>query len=306
MDLGIMTEPHLGGTYEEQLRVAQWAEDNGLVAFARCDHLLSGRDPRPAATDALSVLAGLARETSTIELTVLVAPITFRHPAILAKSAATIHQMSGGRFRLGVGTGWMELEHEALGIPFPAPALRWELFEEALQYIRATIHDEHARFEGVHYRVDAEIRPRPAGMPLIVGGGGAHRTPRIAGTYADEYNHFIAPAEVLEPKIRRVRQAAEAAGRDPGSIRISVMGPALVGGDRADYDSKLAAAAATRDRTPEEHEAVLGRAGIPRGTPDEVWSHLASLEAAGVDLVYVQFLDVGDFEAITEQMSLIS
>lgn len=305
MDLGIMTEPHLGGTYEEQRSVARWAEDHGLTAFARCDHLLAGRDPRPAATDAFSVLAGLARETTTIELTVLVAPITFRHPAILAKSAATIHEMSGGRFRLGVGTGWMELEHDALGIPFPESAQRWALMEEALQYLRATIDLDHARFEGDHFRIDAELKPRPVGLPLIVGGSGSHRTPRIAGTYADEYNHFVATPEALEPKIARVRQAADAAGRDPESIRVSLMGPILVGSDRADFESRLREAAAARDRSPDEHEAVLTKAGVPCGTPDQLKTQLSALEAVGVDLFYAQFLDVADLDGMTEQMLLI-
>lgn len=301
-----MTEPHLGGTYAEQLAVAQWAEQRGLIAFARCDHLLSGREPTPPATDAFSVLAGIARETSSIELTVLVAPITFRHPAILAKSAATIHEMSGGRFRLGVGTGWMELEHEALGIPFPESGVRWEQMEEALQYLRATIDSDHPRFEGRHFRIDAELMPRPADMALIVGGSGARRTPRVAGTYADEYNHFVAAADVLEPKVKRARQAAADAGRDPDSLRVSVMGPVLVGADRADYEEKLEAAATARGRTAEEQEAVLANAHVPRGTVDQVASALASWEAAGVDVFYVQFLDVGDFATITEQMSLIA
>jgi len=306
MELGIMTEPHLGGTYEEQLAVAQWADEQGLAAFARCDHLLSGRQPTPAATDAFSVLAGIARETSSIELTVLVAPITFRHPAILAKSAATIHEMSGGRFRLGVGTGWMDFEHHALGIPFPDSAVRWELMEEALQYIRATIDGDHARFQGKHYSIDAEVKPRPDGLPLIVGGSGARRTPRVAGTYADEYNHFVASPDVLRPKIQLAREAAAKAGRDPDSLRVSVMGPVLAGRDRADYEAMLASSAAARDRTAAEQEEILAKASVPRGSVDEIKSHLASLEDAGVDLFYVQFLDVGDFGTITGQMSLIT
>src|SRR5688572_30623685 len=111
MELSAMTEPHLGGTYEQMLAMAQWSEANGLTSFARSDHFYSGRQPRPPSTDAFAVLAGLARETESIRLTLLVTPVTFRHPAVIAKAAATIDEMSGGRFDLGVGTGWMELEH---------------------------------------------------------------------------------------------------------------------------------------------------------------------------------------------------
>ncbi len=305
MDLAIMTEPHLGGAYEEQLAVAQWAEQAGLTAFARCDHFYSGREPRPDATDALTVLAGIARETSSIELTVLVAPITFRHPGIYAKAGATLDQMSNGRFRLGLGTGWMELEHEALGLPFPPSAERWARFEEALQYLRAAFDNDHAQYDGRHYRLDAELKPRPANLPIVVGGGGAHRTPRLAGTYADEYNHFVTTPAALTPKVARVRAAATAAGRDPDAIRVSLMGPVLVGRDRADYEEKLGEAAARRDRSPGEHEDVLSEAGVPHGTPDQVQSRFADLSEAGVDLFYVQFLDVGDLATIKEAMSLI-
>lgn len=305
MDLGVMTEPHLGGTYQEQLAVAQWAEEAGLTAFARCDHLYSGREPRPAATDALTVLAGIARETNSIELTVLVAPITFRHPAIYAKAGATLDQMSGGRFRLGLGTGWMELEHEALGLPFPESSERWNRLEEALQYVRATIDRERAQYAGEHYRIDAELQPRPNHLPLIVGGGGAHRTPRLAGTYADEYNHFVTTPDQLGPKVQRVRDAATAAGRDPDAIRVSLMGPILVGADRADYEDKLSRAASARDRSPAEHAEVLTKAGVPHGTPEEVEEILEDLASVGVDLFYVQYLDVADLDRIVADLTLL-
>ena len=116
MQFGLMTEPQLGMTYEELLAAAKFAEEAGLDSFARSDHYLFPGTDAPHATDALATLAGLARETSRIDLCVLVAPITFRHPAVLAKMAATIDEMSGGRLVLGVGTGWMEEEHETFGL----------------------------------------------------------------------------------------------------------------------------------------------------------------------------------------------
>ena len=158
-----MTEPHLGGTYDQQLEAARFCEEEGLVSFARCDHFLSGGDPPPDATDAFAVLAGLARDTSDIRLCVLVSPITFRHPAVIAKNAATIDQMSGGRLDLGVGTGWMELEHVNLGIPFPEWKERWSRFEDALEYFEAAFGDGHARYEGPHYSLDADVKPKPTG-----------------------------------------------------------------------------------------------------------------------------------------------
>ncbi|HLV91270.1 MAG TPA: LLM class flavin-dependent oxidoreductase, partial [Acidimicrobiia bacterium] len=107
MKFSLMTEPHLGGTYEQQLAAAKWAEAEGLHSFARSDHYYSGGDSTPDATDAFAALAGLARETESIRICMLVTPITFRHPSVILKNAVTIDQMSGGRFDLGVGTGWM-------------------------------------------------------------------------------------------------------------------------------------------------------------------------------------------------------
>lgn len=188
-----MTEPHFGGTYQQMLAAAQLAERQGLTSFARCDHYLSDRDPTPDATDAFAILAGLARDTTTIRLCVLVTPITFRHPAVIAKNAATIDQMSGGRFDLGVGTGWMDYEHQAFGLPFPDSAERWARFEEALDYLAAAFGPGRSRYQGRFYRLDAEVKPKPTDIRIVIGGSGKSRTPRLAGSRADEYNFFVCP-----------------------------------------------------------------------------------------------------------------
>lgn len=298
MDFALMTEPQIGGTYEELLAAARWAENNGLVSFARSDHYYVNRDPKPDATDAFASLGGLARETNTIRLAVLVSPITFRHPAVIAKSAVTIDQMSGGRFDLGVGTGWMDLEHEAFGLSFPPWAERFERFEEALDYLAAAFGDGPAAYEGTYYRLAGDIRPKPTNLPIIIGGSGKTRTPRLAGTFADEYNHFVGTAAEIAPKIARVREAAEAVGRNPDAITMSVMGPVLVGRDEAEYQSNLAAAASERDRTPQEFEERWTKAGIPVGPPERARETLAELESAGITKYYVQHLDLSDRSAL--------
>jgi len=294
LDFALMTEPQIGGTYQELLTAARWAENNGLVGFARSDHYYSSRDPKPDATDAFATLGGLARETESIRLAVLVSPITFRHPAVIAKSAATIDQMSGGRFDLGVGTGWMDLEHEAFGLPFPEWPERFERFEESLHYLAAAFGDQPAAYEGDYYRLEGDIQPKPSNLPIIVGGSGKSRTPRLAGEFADEYNHFISPAADIAPKIVKVREAAAAAGRDPAAIGMSVMGPVLVGRNEAEYQANLGAAAAQRDQTPEEMEERWSKAGIPLGLPDRARETLRSLAAIGVNKMYVQHLDLSD------------
>ncbi len=298
MDYALMTEPQIGGTYEQLLELARWAEAAGMVAFARSDHLYSSREPRPDATEAFTTLAGLARETDRIRLCVLVTPITFRHPAIIAKAAATIDQMSEGRLDLGIGTGWMELEHEAFGLTFPPERERFERLEEAIRYVRSAFGDDHARFDGRHYHLDAEVRPRPSGTRIVVGGSGPRRTPTLAGRFADEYNHFLAPPETIAPKVATMRRAAEEAGRDPEGICVSVMGPVVAGTDEADYAERLARRAASRDLSPAEYEERLVAAGVPVGPPDRLAEAVGGLEAVGVSKLYLQWVDLDDREGL--------
>jgi alkanesulfonate monooxygenase SsuD/methylene tetrahydromethanopterin reductase-like flavin-dependent oxidoreductase (luciferase family) len=306
VDFALMTEPQLGGTYEDQLAAARWAEETGLIAYARSDHYYAKREPRPDATDAFAVLAGLARETSRIRLCVLVSPITFRHPAVLAKMAATIDQMSEGRLDLGVGTGWLDLEHDAFGLPFPSWDERFGRLEEALLYLQAAFADGPQTLSGRYYELDADVRPKPTGeIPIIVGGQGPVRTPRLAGTFADEYNHFVAPPGDLSPKIDRVRDTARRTGRDPDRITASVMGPVLVGSDEADYRRKVEEAAAARDDSPEELENRWMAHGIPMGPPDLVARALADLEAVGVSKYYVVHLDVSDLSGLDETFAIL-
>ena len=295
-----MTEPHLGGTYSQQLEAAKWAEAEGLVSFARCDHYLSGADPTPAATDAFAVLSGLARDTDRIRLCVLVSPITFRHPAVIAKNAATIDQMSDGRLDLGVGTGWMELEHVALGLPFPEWPERWEMFEESLDYLEAAFSDGHSKHDGKHYTLDATVRPKPQGLRLIIGGSGPERTPTLAGTRADEYNFFTCPPEEAKQKISVMRDAAD--GRD---VEPTVMGGALVGRTDEVFRERLAKTAKARNITPKELEDRYVSNGFPIGTPERVAETIAGLEEAGVERVYVQWLDLDDLDTMKDTVDIV-
>jgi alkanesulfonate monooxygenase SsuD/methylene tetrahydromethanopterin reductase-like flavin-dependent oxidoreductase (luciferase family) len=295
-----MTEPHLGGTYDQQLEAARWAESEGLVSFARCDHYLSGADPTPDATDAFAVLAGLARDTSDIRICVLVTPVTFRHPAVIVKNAVTIDQMSGGQLDLGVGTGWMDLEHDAFGIPFPDWPERWSRFEEALDYIDAAFGEGRSSFQGRHYSLDAEVKPKPIGIRRIIGGSGAKRTPILAGTRADEYNFFLCPADEARQKIAVMREAA--ADRD---VEATVMGPALVGRTEADYQERLGRAASRRGVSPDDMEERYLNKGLLVGTPERVADSVAALEDAGVQRIYLQWLDLDDLDGMRETVAIV-
>jgi alkanesulfonate monooxygenase SsuD/methylene tetrahydromethanopterin reductase-like flavin-dependent oxidoreductase (luciferase family) len=305
MDFALMTEPQMGGTYEQLRSLARWAEARGLVSFARSDHYYATEAAAPA-TDAFATLAGLARDTATIRLCVLVSPVTFRHPAVIVKNALTIDEMSDGRFDIGIGAGWMQEEHEAFGLElWPMPE-RFRRFEEALAYARAAFGPQPGSFTGRHYRLAADIRPGPTGpLPIVVGGTGKRRTPALAGRFADEYNQSPAPAGVLAANIATMRAAAEAAGRDPDAIVCSVMGSVLVGGDEGSYREHLFRAAIERHAEPEELEERFTAAGIPIGPPERARTLLEGWEEAGIDRFYVRHLELDDHDLLAEKLAAL-
>jgi alkanesulfonate monooxygenase SsuD/methylene tetrahydromethanopterin reductase-like flavin-dependent oxidoreductase (luciferase family) len=309
MELGLMTEPQLGMTYAELLDAARFCESNGIEVFARSDHYSFPRFAAPHATDAFATLGGLARETSRIGLCVLVSPITFRHPGVIAKTAATIDEMSGGRLLLGVGTGWMQEEHAALGLPFPERGERYERLEEALAYLLAAFGRSEGGFEGRYYSITGdEIRPRPTGsLPIVVGGSGPHRTPRLAGIYADEYNLVMMAHAELALRVGRAREAAAAAGRDPHALRISVMGAAVVGADEASFRRNLERIAAAHPfgRTADQIESTLRERGLPVGPEDQARAAIAALAEAGVSRFYLQHLGPFDHDLLEEQFAVL-
>jgi alkanesulfonate monooxygenase SsuD/methylene tetrahydromethanopterin reductase-like flavin-dependent oxidoreductase (luciferase family) len=306
MDLALMTEPQIGMTYDEQLDAARWCERHGIGVFARSDHYLSSK-PAPHATDAFAALAGLARDTATVELCVLVSPISFRHPAVIAKTAATIDEMSGGRLRLGVGTGWMDLEHDAFGLELWPMAERFARLEESLRYLAAAFGGGTAAYTGAHYAIGGvDVRPKPTGsLPIVVGGTGPRRTPRLAGTYADEYNLFVSPPSQVAIRAERAREAAVAAGRSADAFELTVMGPVVVGADEAAYRRRLEAKAAARDRSPDDQEELYRKMAIPHGPPQQARSMIADLEAVGVGRYYLQTLGTIDYDELEETIEVL-
>ncbi|MDP4508802.1 LLM class F420-dependent oxidoreductase [Nonomuraea turcica] len=291
MKLRIFTEPQQGATYDDLLSVAQAAERLGFDAFFRSDHYqrIGPGDPGPGSTDAWITLAGLARETSRIRLGTLVTPATFRLPGPLAISVAQVDQMSGGRVELGFGAGWFDTEHAAYGIPFPPQNERFGRFEEQLEIITGLWTAEKTfSFEGRYYRVaDSPALPKPVQQPrppIIIGGFGAKRTPRLAATYADEYNVPFRTLTDTAEAFGRVREACESTGR---SLVCSLAQTAIVGRDRAEVERRAAAVG--------ENPDTLRENGLA-GTPAEVLEKIGKFAELGAERVYLQILDLGDLE----------
>ncbi|MGW5485127.1 LLM class F420-dependent oxidoreductase [Streptosporangium sandarakinum] len=294
MKLRIFTEPQQGSTYEELLTVARTAERLGFDAFFRSDHYLriSEGDPGPGSSDAWVTLAGLARDTSTIRLGTLVSPATFRLPGPLAISVAQVDQMSGGRVELGLGTGWFDAEHTAYGIPFPPVGERFSRFEEQLEIVTglwSTPPGETFSFEGAHYRLaDSPALPKPVQSPrppIIIGGFGATRTPRLAARFADEYNLPFHDLGDTELAFDRVRKACEAAGRD--AIVLSAAQTVAVGADEAEVARRAQAAG---------HDLAALRANGLAGTPAEVAEKIVRFAELGAEHLYLQVMDLSDLD----------
>jgi len=233
-----MIEGQEGSTYADLLRVAQTAERLGYGGFFRSDHWLPISGGRTlGATDAWATLAGLARDTSRIRLGTLVSPMTFRHPSELAKQAATIDEMSGGRVEVGFGAGWYEAEHAAYGLPFPSMKERFDRMEESLEICTALWSDsDSVTFEGQHFQVrNAPGYPKPLQRPLpvIIGGKGARRTPSLTARFATEFNTG-GNLEDWTERAQRARAACEAIGRDPDTLTLSWHAFTIVGATEAE------------------------------------------------------------------------
>jgi F420-dependent oxidoreductase-like protein len=286
MDLRIFTEPQEGASYDDLLRVARATEDLGFDGFFRSDHYTAffGGTGLPGPTDAWVTLAGLARETSRIRLGTLVTAATFRLPGPLAIAVAQVDAMSGGRVELGLGTGWHEGEHTAYGIPFPPLGERFERFEEQLQVVTGLWSSEGPfSFEGRHYRLaDAPALPKPVQerVPVIVGGGGRTRTPRIAATYADEFNLPFQSVQATAEQYQRVREACAQTGR---SLVLSAAQTVVVGRDDAQV------------RRRQQAIAPAGAHGLI-GTPGEVVDKIGRFAETGATRLYLQVLDLSDLD----------
>jgi F420-dependent oxidoreductase-like protein len=303
MELRIFVEPQQGATYGRQLAVAKTAEEVGFDAFFRSDHLLAiggmpteGDDGWPGPTDSWVTLGAIARETSSIRLGTMVTSATFRLPGPLAIAVAQVDEMSGGRVELGIGAGWYADEHVAHGVPFPDTNERFERLEEQLEIItgiwRCPIDSQYS-FEGDHYTVvgsPALPKPvQPGGPPVIIGGWGPKRTPRLAARFAAEFNVPFAPVDAFADQCAKVRDACIAAKRDPETMTFSVAQVVCCG----ENDEEVARRAGVLGRSVDDL-----RTNAIAGTPSEVLDTLAAYAEAGADRVYLQCLDMTDLDHI--------
>jgi alkanesulfonate monooxygenase SsuD/methylene tetrahydromethanopterin reductase-like flavin-dependent oxidoreductase (luciferase family) len=302
----LMIEAQQGLTYLDQLALARRAEAAGFETFFRSDHYASfpGEGDGPT-TDAWAVLAGLARETTSIGLGTLVSPVTFRLPGNFIKVVTTVDEMSGGRIEVGVGAGWNEADHLPLGLAFPEIGERADRMEDELALLHGlwTAPDGWS-FEGKHLRVvDGALRPKPVDVPgrphaangavrprIIVGGEGSPRAFRMAARYADEFNLSSSGPNRVAERYGALDEVLRAAGREPATLTRSAMVGTMIGRDAAEVDRRravlLEALGVEASGGSEWYEGRRARWIL--GTPDEARAMVRRFAEAGVERLMLQ------------------
>lgn len=261
--------------WDEILATSRHAAATGWDGVWVADHFMPNADDVSGPMhEAWALVAGLAAAVDRGRIGVLVSGNTYRHPAVLAKAAATADHISGGRIVLGLGAGWQQNEHERYGIEFSTVGGRLDRLEEACEVVTRLFAEERVTFRGAHYQLEeAPLEPKPvqSPLPLLIGGGGERRTMAIAARFAQEWNVWGTP-DLLEHKNGVLDRHCEAIGRDPSEIRRSCQGLLFLFDDPA--------------RSAEMRAREIGRPMLV-GTPDELVDVVAAYRDAGVDELIV-------------------
>jgi F420-dependent oxidoreductase-like protein len=270
-------------------------EQTGWDGVYFADHFMpNGPGPQPLDGDVLecwSIIAALAASVPRLRIAPLVTSVTYRHPALLAKIAAAVDQVSGGRLTLGVGAGWQVNEHAAYGIELGSVRDRMDRFEEAVQILRSLLTEPRTTFEGKYFQLqDAPAQPAPVQqrMPLLIGGSGERRTMLIAAKYADQWNAWSTP-ELLAHKVSVLREHCDRVGRDPAGIHVSTQAVLYMSTDE--------------EWVREKRESEMGHPAII-GTPAEVADIVARYQEAGADELIIPDGTLGSLERKKETCDL--
>ena len=282
--------PNPSQTYAEVLELCTHAEQTGWDGIWYADHFMPNAENTSAPwPEAWTTLTAIGARTERIRIGTLVAGNTYRHPAVLAKVAATLDHITAGRVVLGLGSGWQENEHKQYGLEFYTVAERLQRLDEACQVIKALFSDQHANFDGKFYQLDnASFEPKPVQrpLPLLIGGGGEKVTLKITAKHANEWNVWGDPA-ILRHKMGVLDQHCADIGRDPGEIQRSAVALLFMSTDNAFLEQ-------TRNADMQQPHII--------GTPDEIKDIVAEYEAAGVDELIVPDFTMGGREQKLETM----
>jgi len=296
VDLGVQIEPQFGFKFADVLAIATDAEAAGFSRLWVSDHLFLDADAvTKDCLEAWTLLAALAVRTNRIRIGPMVTSQSYRNPALLAKMAADVDVMSGGRLDFGVGAGWKEIEYRAYGYDFPDAPTRVTQLVETLEICTRMWKEERATYRGKHYRIEnALCSPKPAQRPLPIWiGGSKPRVMRIAAKYAHAFNLNVsasAPAE-LPDRLRDLDEACASVKRDPKTLLRSTFLIACVATTRERADALLDQLAS---RQKMDRAAFLGsRPGLVFGTPDDALPRLRSYASRGIAHANIMFQPYG-------------
>ena len=295
LEIAIMIEGQNGLNWGRWKKIVRQVEDLGFVGLYRSDHFTNGNPPDLDSLELWTSLTWLADNTKRIEFGPLVTPFSFRHPAFTARMASAVDDLSNGRLTLGMGAGWQEREHQLFGFNLLEPKERYDRFEEGLEVVTRLIQsDEMVIFDGRYYKVrGTTLLPRPqrkGGPRILLGGDGGKRMRALIARYAVEWNCVMFPPQLFAKQNQLLTETLKDAGRDPKSVRRSMMTGCIFGKDENALKEKLTA----RNRTIEQ----LQERGIVAGSPEQVKEQLKVLEASGLERIMLQWLDLDDLEGI--------
>jgi F420-dependent oxidoreductase-like protein len=287
VDLGVQIEPQFGFSYESVRDIARAAHTAGFTRLWVSDHLFLNKDAvKTDCLEAWTLLAALARDTEGIRIGPMVTAQSYRNPALLAKIAAGVDQMSGGRLEFGLGAGWKDVEYKAYGYEFPEAGVRVTQLVETLEICTRLWRDERATYRGKYYRIDEAVcSPKPKQKPLPIWIGGTKpRVMRIAAKWAQWFNMSnpsTAPAERIDFMTANIAEACKAVGRDPATLKRSLFVQAFVAPTRKELDTLIDDLA--RNAGIPRDEWLGARPGAIIGTTDEAAAKFREIARGGID-----------------------
>lgn len=300
MEKAIMIEGQNGLNWPRWQKIARAVEDLGYAGLFRSDHYTNGSPPDMDSLELWVSLTWLADRTRRIQFGPLVTPMSIRNPTITARMASAVDDLSGGRLILGLGAGWQEREHRNYGWDLLDGQKRFDRFEEGLEVITRLLNrDQPVNFDGEYYHLEDAIllpRPqRPGGPPVLIGGNGKNRTLELVARYASEWNAVYMLPEQFSRHNAILDRKLQEHGRRPEEVRRSLMTGVIFGRTRADVEHKA------KERTHGQGSAQsLRQRGLIAGTGGEIDEQLANLEAAGVQRVMLQWMDLDDLHGLEE------
>lgn len=308
MQLGVMVAIQEDVTWDGWLRVVDFVERVGFESIWTSDHLWTVIPGLVKQSLAMwPALTAAALRTTQARFGQLVSPTTYRHPVELAQNAVALDHLSGGRYILGVGAGWQEREHEAFGFVLPSPGERLTRLREALQVIRQLWTGEPVTYAGRFFQLDgAVLRPkplRPEGVPILIGGGGEQKTLRIVAEFADEWNPGFTDPDGFVRKNRLLADYCREVGRDPRTIKRTLMLTYLIGRNELELREKARRMAAWRGLDPRavDPDRILEesrRRWMLVGTPREIAAQIRDWAELGVERIMLHMFDLDDLDGL--------